>query len=79
MMDARGHSLKLVEAIRGGDPSDPVIKLGKYCIDHHVPVSDVAKYFGVSKLTIYNWFFGKMKPRRKNVELLHDTLRRLEL
>ena len=76
-MDARGYSLKLVEAIRGGDPSDPVIRLGKYCIDNQVPVSDLANYFGVSRLTIYNWFFGRMKPRKQRLELLQDALKRL--
>ena len=78
-MDARGYSLKLVEAIRGGDPSDPVIRLGKYCIDNQVPVSDLAAYFKVSRPTIYNWFFGRMKPRKKRLELLQDTLNRLKV
>ena len=78
-MDARGYSLKLVEAIRGGDPSDPVIRLGKYCIDNQVPVSDLANYFGVSRLTIYNWFFGRMKPRKQRLALLQDTLDRLKV
>ena len=76
-MDARGYSLKLVEAIRGGDPSDPVIRLEEYCIDNQVPVSDLAAYFKVSRLTIYNWFFGRMKPRKQRLELLQDTLKRL--
>jgi transcriptional regulator with XRE-family HTH domain len=76
-MDARGYSLKLVEAIRGGDPSDPVIRLGKYCIDNQVPVSDLAKYFGVSRLTVYNWMFGRMKPRKSRLQQLQDTLERL--
>jgi len=78
-MDARGYSLKLVEAIRGGDPSDPIIRLGKYCINHQVPVSDLAAYFEVTRATIYNWFFGRMRPRRKRLELLEDTLKRLNI
>ena len=78
-MDARGYSLKLVEAIRGGDPSDPVIRLGKYCIENQVPVSDLATYFSVTRATIYNWFFGRMKPRQKRLQLLEDTLKRLNI
>jgi len=78
-MDARGYSLKLVDAIRGGDPSDPIVRLGKYCIEHQVPVSDLATYFEVTRATIYNWFFGRMKPRQKHLQLLEDTLKRLNI
>jgi transposase len=37
--------------------------LGRLCIEHGVPVNDVAKKFAVSRSTVYNWFWGVHKPK----------------
>lgn len=33
-------------------------RLGKYCVNNNVPVTEIAEEFGVSRQTVYNWFFG---------------------
>jgi len=38
------------------------------CISNDVPVTDVAEYFGVTRMTVYAWFRGK-----NNVPEKHHT------
>jgi DNA-binding XRE family transcriptional regulator len=36
--------------------------LGRLCIKHEVSVSELAKELHVSRMTIYNWFWGLRTP-----------------
>lgn len=73
-MSLRGYSLRLVEAIKAGNPRHPGVRLGKYCIAKGVPVSQMAKKFGVSRMTIYTWFTGTGTPHKNKIELIDKLL-----
>jgi DNA-binding XRE family transcriptional regulator len=32
------------------------------CIEHDVPVAEMASQLGVSRQTVYNWFTGSFEP-----------------
>jgi len=58
-----GYTLAIAEENRVADGKRLGVKLGRVCIKNSVPVIDVAKKFGVSRQTIYNWFSGRGSPR----------------
>jgi hypothetical protein len=62
-MDNRGYSQRIVEVNRSASDSLGVL-LGRYCISRDISAIDMAEYFGVSKMTIYKWFTGKVEPRK---------------
>lgn len=53
----------------------PGVALGRFCITKEIPVSDVAEYFGVSRMTIYKWFVGEWLPRKSNAEKISTILK----
>lgn len=54
----------------GADDSNLGVYLGRYCIERDIPVSSVAKYFSVSRQTVYNWFLGEVEPRPDMQQLI---------
>lgn len=44
-------------------------KLGSYMLKKNVTVSDIAKYCGVERKTVYNWINKKAKPANVNILL----------
>lgn len=44
------------------------VALGRQCIKADVSVSFIAKKFGVSRQTVYNWFEGRVTPNSQAVE-----------
>ena len=73
-MSLRGYSLRLVDAIKAGNPRHPGVRLGKYCIAKGIPVATMAKKFGVSRMTMYTWFTGAGTPRKDKIELIEKLL-----
>ena len=73
-MSLRGYSYKLVQAIRAANPELLGVKLGLACIDSNIPVSDVAKAFKVSRMTVYSWFTGAAKPHPNKAALIEKFL-----
>jgi hypothetical protein len=59
---AQGYSLNLVEQNSTADGRRLGVRLGRLCIKHSVPVAVVAKRFGVTRQTVYNWFRGNGEP-----------------
>lgn len=57
-----GYSLRLIERNRQASEKHLGVRLGRQCILHQVPVSTVAKEFGVTRQTVYNWFSGISTP-----------------
>ena len=72
-MDRRGYSLRIVRANEQADPSSIGVALGKICIKREIPASDVANYFKVSRMTVYNWFSGASRPQKR----LHDNIQQI--
>lgn len=54
-----GYSQKLVKANKAANQKMAGVKLGKLCIARDINVSNVAKFFGVSRTAVYAWFKGE--------------------
>lgn len=57
-----GYSQRLVAANEKADSALEGVRLGRFCIQHDIPVSVVAGALGVSRMTVYNWFGGVTSP-----------------
>lgn len=57
-----GYSLNVVNANKEADQKLPGVRLGRLCIQHDIPIEQIAKKCGVSRVTIYSWFKGAVKP-----------------
>lgn len=75
-MDNRGYASKIIKANLEASVESPGVALGRFCITKEIPVSDVAEYFGVSRMTIYKWFVGEWLPRKSNAEKISEILKR---
>jgi len=75
-MDNRGYASRIIKANLAASVEGPGVALGRFCITKEIPVSDVAEYFGVSRMTIYKWFVGEWAPRKSNAEKIWDMLKR---
>lgn len=73
-MDDRGYSSRIVRANELADPKNIGVLLGRLCIKKEFPVADVAEHFGVSRMTVYNWFSGRMRPRQQWAEKIQSFL-----
>lgn len=73
-MSLRGYSYALHLANQDADPRFIGVRLGKFCIKNSIPVVKVAEQFGVSRMTIYQWFTGQTQPRSSKVEKIEKYL-----
>jgi len=55
---SNGYSSRFIKAVNSADTGKIGVQLGNLCIEHDMPVQDVAEHFGVTRATIYNWFKG---------------------
>jgi len=67
---AYGYSLRLIEQNKAADMRRLGVHLGRLCIEHQVPVAVVAKRFGVTRQTVYNWFRGVGEPGPNVISLV---------
>ncbi len=73
-----GYSVKIANTVSGGNTARLGIILGITCIEAEYPVSKVAERLGVSRQTVYNWYYGEYDPspdRAKEILALIDELR----
>jgi transcriptional regulator with XRE-family HTH domain len=73
-MSLRGYSLRLVDAIKAANPRHPGVRLAKHCIAKGISVNQIAKFFGVSRMTVYTWFTGSGMPHKSKLELIEELL-----
>jgi len=78
MADSRGYSSRIIETNKHASKTHPGVMLGRVCISQDIPVSDVAEFFDVSRMTIYKWFKGEEMPRKKQIEKIEDVLKKLK-
>lgn len=64
-MTHQGYSTKLVRANNEANINNIGVRLGYVCIIRDISVVDIARKFGVSRQTIYNWFTGRVTPPPK--------------
>lgn len=73
-MSLRGYSFRLVKANREADPKHIGVLLGRFCIKNDIPVQKAAEVFGVSRMTIYQWFIGAAIPHKRKAEQIQEAL-----
>lgn len=78
MEKSRGYLSRLIEINKYAPKSHPGVQLGRVCIAQNIPVSDVAEYFGVCRMTIYKWFKGQEYPRKKHVAKIEEIIDKLK-
>lgn len=57
-----GYSQSLVAANKKANAKSLGVALGRLCIKHGIPVTEVAKELEVSRMAVYNWFLGTHSP-----------------
>jgi len=73
-MSLRGYSYRLVKANKAADSKHIGVKLGRHCITNDIPVIQIAQQFGVSRMTVYNWFSGIVMPHKATVVKIEKLL-----
>ena len=75
-----GYSQSLVYANKKANVKSLGVALGRACIYADISVTYIADKFGVSRMTIYNWFKGDALPHadyhpriRKYIDTLKNT------
>jgi hypothetical protein len=71
-----GYSQNLVEANKKADIGSLGVALGRLCIENGIPVGIIAETLGVSRSTIYNWFWGVTVPIRAHNEQIERFIAR---
>ena len=69
-----GYSQRLIEANKVAEDSLGVA-LGRLCIERGITVNEISKYLGVSRATIYNWFWGTHTPAREHSDNISSFMR----
>ncbi len=59
-----GYSQNLVRTNKAASIKSLGVALGRVCIERDISVREIALAFGVSRMTIYNWFKGESIPKR---------------
>ena len=72
-----GYSLLTVEAIRQADQRLLGVQLGQICLKNDIPVTDIAEFFAVSRMTVYNWFKGDAVVSGKHVDRMKKLIEKL--
>jgi len=74
----KGYSLLMADEIKSADSQLLGVQLGRVCINRDIPVSDVASFFGVSRMTVYSWFRGKSIVSGKHAEKMKKLVDKLK-
>ena len=74
----KGYSISMAEGIKAADQKLIGVQLGRVCINKDIPVSDVASFFGVSRMTVYSWFRGKSIVSGKHAEKMKKLVDKLK-
>lgn len=74
---SKGYSALTIREVQEANPTLLGVKLARICIDRNIPVSDVAEFFGVSRVTVYAWFRGKAVVSGKHADKMQKLLVKL--
>jgi len=73
-----GYSQRLVDANKTADASSWGVFLGAQCIELGIPVNEIAKRLGVSRATVYNWFWGVRTPSVQHSQRIASLVPKLK-
>ena len=74
----KGYSLLMADEIKSANSQLLGVQLGRVCLNKDIPVSDVASFFGVSRMTVYSWFRGKSMVSGKHAEKMKKLVDKLK-
>ena len=69
-----GYTLYMQQVNKSADTKRLGVRLGRHCIKNNLSVIALAKEFGVSRQTIYNWFSGKNEPAKYHIPRIKEIL-----
>ena len=69
-----GYSQSLVQANKQASIKSLGVALGRVCIRANISVSKIADDFGVTRMTIYNWFKGESTPHSGYAQTISDYI-----
>jgi len=69
-----GYSQSLVYANKKASIKSLGVALGRVCIRENISVSKIADDFGVTRMTIYNWFKGDSVPFHSYDQAISDYI-----
>ncbi len=72
-----GYSLLTMEEIRKADQKLLGVQLANICLKRDIPVTDVADFFKVSRMTVYKWFKGQAVVSGKHVDRMKKLIEKL--
>ncbi len=75
---ASRYSHRLAEVLQCWADQTPEARLGRYCLVNDVPVATVAASLGVSRQTVYNWFWSRFTPTAEQRRAIEGLLERLQ-
>jgi hypothetical protein len=61
------YSAEFLVELNSYDEEKMGVKLAKACVNADLPITEIAKVFGVSRMTIHSWFRGS--PIRENNQI----------
>ena len=69
-----GYSQSLVTTVLNAETEHLGVTLGKHCVKLGIPVAEIANSLGVSRATVYNWFWGLNAPHAKHEKPIQDFI-----
>ena len=77
MAKGRGYSTLTARYINEANSVMLGVKLGKICVAKNIPVSDVAEYLKVSRMTVYSWFLGRHDVADRHYAKVEELVEKL--
>lgn len=74
---ARPYSEEYLRALKTLDGTRIGVQLGRICVKANLPIMYVARVFGVSRMSVHNWFRGKY-VRDKNYTKINEFIAKVE-
>lgn len=74
---SRGYTTKFVKAVNDADQTKVGVQLGQLCIKNDIPVSHVAEFLGVTRMTVYHWFKGETNVLKAHQEKIDKLVAKL--
>lgn len=72
-----GYSIAIAHAINQANPKLLGVQLGRACLKNNISVKDVADFFGVTRMTVYNWFKGSVIVSGKYADKMQKLVNKL--
>ena len=73
-----GYASGFINEVKASDKSKIGVQLGKVCIKRDIPVTDIAQFFDVSRVTVYSWFRGKSNVPDRHQEKMQKLIDKLD-